>query len=85
MIDPKLRTPEQMEADSDEGHAIAMNILPVFHGMSPMVAYNVLGTLVSHIFGVIQFEQPQHALEEFDNWKDHTREHLTGIIKERMQ
>ena len=77
-------TEEEVDAFSTAGTAMAHGLLPAFHGISPYVAYNALGTMVAHIFAVVEFAEPQHALEEFDNWVKFTREHLADAIKRKM-
>lgn len=84
-IDPNGQTEEQVKADADAGEFIGRTLLLSLNGLSPFIVYNVLGNMVSGVFSAIEYEQPQHALIEFDSWVKYTREHLADIIKERMQ
>jgi hypothetical protein len=67
------------------GQQIASALALTFNGMPPSLAYNVLGSLVSGIFSIVEFAEPQHALEEFDHWAKYTRERLAEVKKGKMQ
>jgi hypothetical protein len=84
-IDPADLSEEENKSNADIGAFLANDILMQMNGMPPMIAYNMLANLVCGVFSRIEYEQPSHALDEFDNWSKTVREHLAGIIKERMQ
>jgi hypothetical protein len=84
-IDPAELSEEEHASNAEVGKYLADNILSQMHGMPPMIAYNLLANLVTGVFSHLEFEQPNHALEEFDHWSKSVRAHLAGIIKERMQ
>ncbi|MCA1458063.1 hypothetical protein I6F35_33560 [Bradyrhizobium sp. BRP22] len=78
------RTEKEIERDADIGQAIAHDLFMAMNGITVGVAFNVLGGLVEHFFCAIEFKQPQHALEEFDNWVAYTRGRIEETIRGRL-
>ncbi|MHC2399164.1 hypothetical protein ACVMGC_003708 [Bradyrhizobium barranii subsp. barranii] len=76
---------EQAERDADIGRDAANVLLALINGVSPGVAYNIIGCMTVTVFTTVPFVNPLDALDEFDQWAAYTRQMIASEIKERLQ
>ncbi|WP_439372967.1 hypothetical protein [Bradyrhizobium sp. DASA03120] len=76
---------EQAERDANVGRDAATMLLALIDGVSPGVAYNIIGCMTVSVFTAIPFVNPRDAVDEFDHWAAYTRQLIADEIKERLQ
>lgn len=81
MSDP---TAAELDAHAEAGNQLAGIVWPLLEQQKAGTVMNCVGNLVVLTFASINFDQPQHALEEFDNWTKYTREIIAATIRERL-
>ncbi|MGY8677300.1 hypothetical protein Q2941_05715 [Bradyrhizobium sp. UFLA05-153] len=80
-----MSSDEQAERDADIGRDAANMLLALINGVSPGVAYNIIGCMTVTVFTAIPFFNPRDAVDEFDHWAAYTRQMIADEIKERLQ
>ncbi|MCP3472312.1 hypothetical protein NLM33_18515 [Bradyrhizobium sp. CCGUVB1N3] len=76
---------EMAERDADIGRDAANVLLTLINGVTPGVAYNIIGCMAVSVFTTVPFINPLDAVDEFDHWAAYTRQMIADQVKERLQ
>ncbi len=80
-----MSTEDQADRDEDIARRTANVLLRLMNGVTPDVAFNVVGFMTVAVFVKVDFFNPADAVIEFDNWAAYTRQIIVDQIKEQLQ